>query len=302
MATKIWVGTGAAPNDWTHPDNWSPSGVPSASDHVYFENNAISCNTESELDQSGTGALASLNIAQSYTGSIGTAATPLKHKATLVSIGYHDGPGTPAGSPLIHLDLHTADTAVTVHNTGTSADASRAPVRIKGAGDGSPANTLIVYKGKVELGTDTTDSSTKFVTVTCSYDTKVATDADLFIGPGASATAITTLNILGGDVYLKKAVSNLNIEAGTLLTTGSGAITTMNVTGGVVTANSTGTIAALNIFDGAGVVDFTKSNVSRAVNDTKLDPGGVIKVNNTDITAFEIVPYTTGRNITYTAS
>lgn len=301
MATKIWVGTGAAPNDWTHPDNWSPSGVPSAADHVYFENNAISCNTASELDQSSTGALGSLNIAQSYTGSIGTSATPLKHKATLVNIGYHNGPGLPTGSPLINLDLHDADTAIVVSNTGTSADTSVAPLRIKAAGDGTPANSLIVYKGKVEVGTDTGDTTTTFLTITSSYVSKVATDADLFIGVG-SATAVTTLNILGGDVFLKKLATTVNMKDGTLHTSGSGAIATLNVQGGVVTSNSTGTIGALNIFGGSGTVDFTKSNASREVTATKLDPGGILKVNSTDVTSLDIVPYTATTNITYTAS
>ena len=67
MATKTWLGTAAAPNDWTHPDNWSPSGVPANNDDVYFEDNSVSCNTATELDASSV-TLDSLNIDQSYTG------------------------------------------------------------------------------------------------------------------------------------------------------------------------------------------------------------------------------------------
>tara|TARA_Y100001938_G_C8073968_1_gene424841 strand:+ start:639 stop:1535 length:897 start_codon:yes stop_codon:yes gene_type:complete len=298
MATKIWVGTGASPNAWTHPDNWSPSGVPTGGDNVYFENNSVSCNTASELDQSSIN-LGSLNIAQSYTGSLGAEDTPLQTQTPILNIGYHNGPGTPAGSPLINIDLGSDDTDITISNTGTSADASKPPVRLKGSGTN---NDLILYKGKASFGADTDDTTSKLDKVTVSYDTKVATDADLFIGYLAATAA--ELNILGGDVYLDDVVfTEINIQAGTLLTTGTTTIVTLNVTGGTVTSNGTGSITNLNVFNGSGVVDFTKSNVARTVATAKLDPSGVIKFDTGFLTLTnEIQPYTVSRKITYTAS
>ena len=298
MATKIWIGTGAAPNDWTHPDNWSPSGVPAGGDHVYFENSSVSCNTTTELDQSGVN-LGSLNIDQSYTGELGAAGTPLQSQTPILNIGYHNGPGTPSGAPLINIDLGADPTDITVRNTGTSSDSSKAAVRLKGS---STANDLILYKGKVSFGTDTDDIGvSKLRTVTVTYDTKISSDADLFIGE--LSAVVTTLNILGGDVYLKSGATTVTMKAGTLYTTGGGALATVNVNGGAFTSNSTGTIATLNIFDGDGTVDFTRSNTVRTVTTLTLDPGGAVSLDDSVMTLTNnIKPYTPARNVTFSAS
>ena len=364
MATKIWIGTDV---DWATAGNWSPSGVPASTDNVYLENSSQSIT--SGLNQSAV-TLASLNIDQSFTGSLGNAAAgAMTINTSILNIGYHNGPGTPAGSPSINLDLGTTDASViTVSNTGTSADASAAPVKLKagsggaitafadGSGDvrvtsaahgladgdkvtisnsalyngtnltvsgkttntfdvpGSYSsddsdastfwalnNTLTVYKGKVEVGTDTADTTSAFALITSSYDTKVNTDTDIFIG--TLAVSVPTLNILGGDVYLDTGAATANVKAGSLYTTGTGAITTLNVNGGTVTSNSTGTITTLNVFDGSGTVDFTKSNATRVVTTATLDPSGVLKFDDSVLTLTNnIKPYTAARNITYTAS
>ena len=290
MATTVWNGT---TTNWSTSGNWT-NGVPATGDHVYFENNSQSVTSGFP----GTVQLGSLNIDQSYTGSLATAASGnLSIGVDVLNIGYHNGPGSPTGSPSIFLDLGPNVSVITVYNTGTSADTSMAPVRLKGA---HTDNTLVVYKGNVEFGTATTDTTSQLDHLTVSYDTKVATDSDVFIGD--LAAVIDTVTILGGDVFLEEGVTTVTIKDGTLKTSGSGAIGTLNVNGGTVTSNSTGTITALNVFGGTGTVDFTKNNASREVTATKLDPGGIIKVNSTDVTSLDIVPYTATRNITFTAS
>lgn len=294
MANRTWIGTGAAPNDWTHPDNWSPTGVPTGGMHVYFEDSSVDCNTVSELNQSGVD-LGSLNIDQSYTGSLGAAGTPLQSQTPILNIGYHNGPGTPSGSPLINIDLGNDDTAITVSNTGTSVDASKAPVRLKGSG----SNTLVVSKGKVSFGTDTDDTTSVLTTLTVTYDTKVSTDADVFIGSGV---ALTTANLFGGGTVYECDCSATTIYAGTLLTAGVWAgATTLAAYGGTATVNSTGTITTCSIY--GGTVDFTKTVGAKTITNMFLAKGGILKFNSTGTTlSGGILSLDVGQNTTYTAS
>jgi len=296
MAKNIWIGTDTGnEGDFGTAANWSEGSVPVADDDIYFENSAQSCDVG--VNRSGmAGAYDSVNIAQSFTGSIGTADAALQVNTDIVNIGYHNGPGAPKGSPLVNIDSGTVACVYTVSNTGTSADTAKSPVRIKA--DNS-SNTLVVYKGKVSVGTETSDITTDFATVTVSYSSKQTSDSDVFIGSGVT---LADLNILGGDVVLECAATDITVEAGTLLTTGTGAITNLYVKGGVVTSNSTGTITLLDVFGGTGLVDFTKSNASRTVTDTQLDPGGVIKFNDAYLSSFDVIPHTASRNVTYTAS
>ena len=294
MATRTWIGTGAAPNDWTHPDNWSPSGVPSGGDHVYFEDSSISCNTATELNASGV-TLDSLNIDQSYTGEIGTSTVPLQVSATILNVGYHNGPGNPTGSPRLNIALGSNVSTITVSNTGTSADTSHAPLKLTNTHSSS---TLVVYKGAVEVATGPGETS-QFSKITTSYDSNSSTDADVFIGSGVT---LATLDCLGGDTVLECAATTASISAGTLLTLGSGAVGTLNVNGGKVTSNSSGTITTLNIINGDGLVDFTKNNAARTVTTVKLGPTGILKFNTSYITLTnKVIPDATGI-VTYTAS
>jgi len=71
MANKTWVGTDTGnEGDWSVAANWSPSGVPVASDDVYFVSG--SQDVTAGLDQSAV-TLLSLNFGTKYTGSIETA-------------------------------------------------------------------------------------------------------------------------------------------------------------------------------------------------------------------------------------
>lgn len=303
MATKIWVGTSL---DWATAGNWSPSGVPTSSDNVYLENSSQSIT--SGLGQSGV-TLASLNIDQSFTGSLGnSAAGALLISATALNIGYHNGPGTPAGSPSIYMGLGSNISTITVSNTGTSADASRAPVRLYGSHTG---NTMTVIKGKVEFGTDVTDTTSVLDKLTVLYDTKVNTDADVFIGSGVH---LDEVDMHGGDVFIEmndaQPLDLATVRAGVLTTSGRGDITALNVHGGTVycshndpTAEDTSSVVTLNVYGGSGTVDFTKSNVAREVDHMNLDPGGTIKYNESVITVHttQINPYTANINVTYTA-
>ena len=85
MPDIVWVGTDSGnEGDWATNANWSSGAVPIGSDDVYFEDSSQS--VPSGLDQSGV-ELDSLNIGQSYTGSIGTDSTALQIESPIVEIG-----------------------------------------------------------------------------------------------------------------------------------------------------------------------------------------------------------------------
>jgi len=265
-ATKIWVGTDSGNEGaWSTAANWSPSGVPANGDDVYFENSSQS--VTAGFDQS-TIALDSLNFEQSYTGSLGDDVNNLDVNSTTVSSGYHYGPGTPAGSPLINLKLGSTQSTVTVYNTGTSSNSNKPAFRLK---CNNASTTVEVRKGSVGIAVETGDTAT-LGTLNVSYVSQVNNDADVFVNSG---TTLTILNQTGGDTILRCGATTVNAEAGTLKIYGSGAVTTLNIKGGTATPSSTGAITTCNIT--GGTADFAKSAASRTVTTLKLEAGGTLK-------------------------
>ena len=80
MANKTWVGTTGA---WDTAGNWSPSGVPTSSDDVFFTSGSQS--VTSGLSQ-GAVTLASLRIGPGYTGDIAASGGYLAINSTLVEM------------------------------------------------------------------------------------------------------------------------------------------------------------------------------------------------------------------------
>ena len=289
--TKIWVGTDVNYTGvWTDPNNWQPTGVPVTGDNVYLEE--TSQGVTSGLDPNSV-LLASLNIAQSYTGSIGDDVNYLKICATKVEIGYNPGMSvTLTGSGRIKLNLDANQSFVTIHNSAlTASETSMPPIRLLT----NHASTVVeVRKGKVGIAYETGETST-LSKVISSYSTSKTTDSDTYIGAG---TTLTTLSQTGGDVVLNCALTTATSEGGTLLTQGTGAITTLNAAGGTVMSNSTGTITTANI--SGGLLDFTKSAAARTVTTMKLDSGGQVKFDPSILTITNKI--ISNNPATYTAS
>jgi len=267
MADRNWIGLDT-PGDWSVAANWAEAAVPIDGDDVYLTNTSQSVTTGFAQ---GAIALNSLNISQSFTGDIGDASNYLNIGAATVRIGYFHGPGNaPNGSGLIKLDLDDDDdTAATViiENSGTPTDQDLPAIRLLTIG----ATTVEVNKGSVGIACEPGETST-LATVTIGYVGNKAADAEVLIGAGVT---LTTLSKTGGRGVLGCAATTLTNDGGTVLTTGSGAITTVNVGGGTGECNSTGTITNLNV-DDAGHADFSKSSQPRTVTNPKVDPNGKI--------------------------
>lgn len=272
--TKIWLGNVSGyEGKWDYAANWSPSGVPAATDNVYLENSSQS--VLSGLDQSAV-ALGSLNIAQSFIGSIGTATAYLQIGAALVNIGYHFGPGEAAGSPLLKLDLGTGAATIIVFDSGISADSTRPAIRLKYV---NAATTLEVRKGEVGVAIETNEETTG-ASIDLGYVDNIESDAKVYIGSGVTLAALTKK---GGFCMLQSAVTTIKNYAGELITEGSGAITSLYAIGGNVISNSTGTIT--NCYSNEkGFIDFTKSAQPRTVTNCTIDDEGAIKADSAVIT------------------
>lgn len=269
MATRLWLGNVAGhEGEVDYADNYSPSGVPQTGDTLIVANTSQSLNA-GDLDQSAV-TLAMLQIDQTFTGEIGTAAAYYQVGATVVRIGRYDGAGNPAGSPRLKLDLGAAQSAVTIDNaSAVSTDADLPPIRLLA---NHASTVLTVRKGLVGLACqDRTEVST-VGTVKVDFVNNVGGDATVILGAGVTVTTVTKT---GGWLALGCAATTVTQRAGTLVTDGSGAITTLNADGGFVVGNSSGTIGTLEIQDGAEV-DLLRSTTARAVTTCKLHSGGAL--------------------------
>jgi hypothetical protein len=255
----------SGPYDLNKTANWDTGALPSAGDDVWIEGAIV----KYTLDWSGLGTLASLNITRSQVGdnpADGWGPVYMQVRATVVNIGYHHGAGTPAQSSPINLDLGNVASTVNVFNTGSNGNAPA--VRIKA--DSATTNVL-VRKGAVGIAYEAGQTTT-IGTLTVSYVSAKATDADVYVGAGVT---MTTLNQLAGDVIMRCGATTATCEYGTLKTEGSGTFTALNVSGGVVTSNSSGTITAANVIK--GTLDLTKSSQARTITTPKMGAGGTIK-------------------------
>jgi len=278
-ATCIWIGTTTA-GDWSVAANWSGAAVPVDGDFVYLENS--SQDVTAGLAQEGI-ALASLTIAQSYTGSIGTATAYLKIGSVLTNIGQYFGISRPNGSPMIKLDLNDTDTTagtVNIYDSGRSSDPNVPTIRLLI----NEATTVVnSYKGDIGIAPITGETST-VGTINVSYRTNASADADVFIGSGVT---LTTLKAIGGDTVLNCAATTVTSTAGTLSTNGTGAITTLIVSGGTITLNSTGAITTVT--GSGGTIDTTKSSSARTI--TTFNRSGTCKLKR-DPSVLTITNYT----------
>ncbi|MCP4711596.1 MAG: hypothetical protein GY869_23505 [Planctomycetes bacterium] len=297
MTTRTWIGTDSGnEGEWGTAANWSGASVPVDGDDVYLEDSSQS--VTADFDQSAV-ALNSLNIAHTFTGSVGDADDYLNIEASIVNIGYHNGTGNPSGSGRIKIDLDgddgTTPITVNVYNTKTTGTDSNLPaVRLKINDSSSVINIL---KGNVGIAMETSETST-VGTINVAYTNNINSDAACYIGSGVT---LTTLNTDGGATALRCAATTINCHAGSITTSGSGAVTTVNLDGGSMISNSSGTVTTANITD--GTLDLLKSPTARTITTLKLDAPGVLKYDPTTVTLTnKVQPYTTARPITYTAS
>ncbi len=281
MAVKKWIGgsAGNTTNAGTAA-NYLPSGVPANGDDVFVEGNpsGTDYSIATGLTTFESITLNSFNVAQSYTGLIGVAATGTNSTTTgylslsgtntaaiTINIGYQTG-GTSAsnGSTLIRLNTGSALTTWNISNSASSSSIPNAgPITLLGT---HTSNALNIISGIVSVAVDPTETA-KILTLN--------NKGNLSLG---SSLTLTTINHNGGTILVRSGVTTFNQTAGTATFNGNGTANTMNIYGGSAVLSNTGTITALNIY--AATVDMSRNPAARTITTVTGYAGGTFNLNN----------------------
>lgn len=223
--------------------------------------------------------LNSLTVSQTFTGTIGTAATSgtfgyWKIGAAAWRIGTPSTDGTTAiGSGRIKIDFGSAAFVGTVLATGASIDPGLEPVRVKGTNSG---NKLYVLGGRVGVATSLPGESATLAEVDVTGSTAVG---DLSAGvtwTNANAAAGGTLTLSSGSS------GALSVSSGSTATVqGAGAVATVNAGGPTYLNNrptSGAAVTTLNVY-GTGTADFSQNPAAVTVTTVNHYKGGVLTAN-----------------------
>jgi hypothetical protein len=245
----------SGPYDWSTAANWSAGAVPVNSDDVWLENTAVSILYG--LSQSGV-LLTSLNIASSFTGTIGLPdytgtyaeyrARKLAVGATTINVGYGEGPG----SSRLRLDPGAHTTTINVYGTGNPSDFVNPTTALEIKGSGSNY-TLNLTRGYVSVATETGDTATLTVVKGASDGTGQG-GATLTLGPGCTTTTVTWG---AGKLHAYASITTLNLKGGEAWAYRSATITTLIADAGTYHHQSGGTVTNLTVGSEARV-DFSR--------------------------------------------
>ena len=237
MASKTWVSVNG---DWATAASWNPAGVPVDGDDIYFTGSSqVSVTAGLTLGVAGD-ALASLNLHENYTGSIGTSGGKLI--ALSITTIRHAGRGS-------QLFVQSASTTNAYMQTAS--------------GRTDFAELAGTYTNVYLIGCAGSMAITAAAAIT-NLDMHGSVDCTLTIN--ASVTALNRIRQSSGRIVSGSAVStgtapHILITGGRFEHT-TGVITTMNVAGGgliIHRAPAAGT--TLNIFSGGTFDGRTNASV-----------------------------------------
>jgi hypothetical protein len=269
--TRAATTASSGPNHWDAAANWSPAGVPANGDEVYFENSDV--DALYGLDQSAV-TLASLNVAASFSGSIGLPnhtgsyfeyrEKHLKIGATTANIGAGEG----SGSGRLKLNTLAVQTTLNVFSTGSPAEVGLEALLWIGT---HASNQMTLSRGSVGAAVEAGQTAT-LATLRVGFDANQSGEAAF---RGGSGLTLTTLEQASGTVELNAGVTTVNKSDGTLLAN-AGNVTTLTNDGGTVYYAGAGTLATVHVGDQA-TLDFTRNLRARTVTTCNLHAGGTIR-------------------------
>lgn len=253
------------PNHLDNPANWSGGALPVDSDDVVI---ARGVSIKHGLDGLDDVTPASLKIYSAFWANGATIGLPrvngtgsaayyeyrgrfLKFLgATTVDVGL----GESRGSTMLNLDFMTGNVAVTVHNTGTSNDASRKTLALNMLPSNVADGTLEVIAGSVGVGMY---GETCKCTSRIGWRSNQTGDAQVYFGPGVTHGATNQMS--GGTVEINTATTLINKTGGELTLNGTGAHPSVSNWEGALYVNSTGAIIATKgVIGGKGIVSFER--------------------------------------------
>lgn len=246
MATKYWVGTDSGnEGDYSVAANWSPSGVPVASDVVILPAECTQ-NITAGLDQSSVN-IARFLVQEGYTGTIGSASGYLILKSDSIQF---------AGTGVGYISTgasHSTDIDIT--KTATATSGAHGLYLIGGSID-----DLSIKSGTVGLAVLSNE------TMGVANDVRLS-GGKLTLG---SQTYVTNLNINGGITTLDGGVSTMRIYDGQ-------AVMRLGVAAGVYSYGGTtrwgGSANITSIHMLGGNVNATDSGIDRTIGSLYIGPG-----------------------------
>lgn len=302
-ATGATVITATSQAHWDQADNWSANTLPVDGDTVVFEG----INVDVRWALSAAIQPAILNIAQSYTGTIGLA---------LINVDNPSKPYAEYRTPRYLTFDDDAGTAASVANIGTGAGTGSSQIMIDGGagewtinlfGKGSRVNNVPCV---LWLGTAITAINNLNGDIGLAYFAgEVSTVTTVRTGSGPQSQASTTL---GSGVTVTTVIVNGGYQStSSAVTTGTqyagtwehhaGTVTALTVNGGVFYNIGAATITTLTLASG-GKFDATKGTATFAITNTIqmykgasfIDPNGragnvVFKLNNCTLADVTIV-------------
>ncbi len=199
-ASKTWDGGCDADTSWSCAGNWSDNVVPGAEDIVTFNSASVS---DSTVDASFAGAVASINIGAGYTGTISLV------RSLTVSIAFSQAAGTfTAGSQTLSIAAFTLSGGRFTASSDTTS-ISKA-MTISGSPTFSANGGTVNFNGSTAAKLSCNNVSFYLVTFTHTVGTKtVSSNCSLPLGNNPTA-------ISGGSITLNGSLSG----TGTLTTNG----------------------------------------------------------------------------------
>jgi len=243
MANKIWLGNDSGnEGDVSVAANWSPSGVPVASDNVRLVPRDTMYALTAGLSTLSGVALASFVVDEGFNKAIGDNDNYLQITTSAFTFN---------GAGVSRIDLEASSVSPEILGTGNGGTGRRG-LYLKGSAIG----TIDVHNGDVGIAVKHGETST-VATARVS-----AGNASLWLGNGVTlSTAYYQQD--GTDCRVLCDAPLMTIYDGGVTTDEDAAITNAKIYGGQLVSNASGTLATLDIY--GGEVDFLQSAVSRTV-------------------------------------
>lgn len=264
MAKKIWLGNDSGnEGDVSVAANWSPSGVPTATDEVRLVARDLMYAMTAGLNALTGVALASFIVEEGFTPAIGDASNYLLITTSKFVFN---------GTGISYINLEASSVSPEVLGTAGGRTGRRGLYLL-----GSNIQTIDVHGGQVGIAVNHGETAT--------VDTVRVTSSGASVWLGAGVTLSTAFYQTNGrDCRLLCDTPLFTVYDGDLLTDEAAAITAGKVYGGELVANASGTLALLDIY--GGDVDFLQSGVSRDVTTLNIhrQQDGSLKIDKSIVT------------------
>ena len=263
MADKKWVGT---TGDLNTAGNWSPSGVPSSGDNVYFPAGSPSVTASLDALKTATlgGALAIVEFEDGYTGTVGTSSSYMQFTCTSLKF---------SGTGQAWLNLEASAISPEIRKTAIPASAASRGLYLRGS-----ALATLSVSGNASVGVAAYGAETSTITTA----RVVSGSASLLLGSGVT---VTTVQVTAGQAEIRCGGTTLDVQGGNVTTYGTGTWTTVTEDGGTLYPYGTGTITTCNL--NGGTLD--RLTAGQALTITTMNHnGGVLRYdeNVTTITTY----------------